>query len=226
MLPKCMLKSNQKLLSTLNQLLKFVVSFIALFYIGYRITSTNFNIADLYYFLTPSILFFVVILSLGNWFFEILKWKIAMETFTKISLKKATYETLVAYTYGLVTPFNSGNYFKKISFYAKEHSKKIVFLNLSKGMYQMITTLIFGIWGISILLEKIDTRAFNQQTFLLITSGIGLIVGLIFRKKIIQYIKNISITTHLLLFVFSVIKFLFFFTFIDGLITSTYLKIS
>ncbi|ANW96762.1 hypothetical protein AXE80_10960 [Wenyingzhuangia fucanilytica] len=187
-----------------------MVSFAALFYIGYRIVSTNFSSADLYEFLNPITLFFIILLSFGNWTFEILKWKIVIQTFNKISFKKATYETLVAYTYGLITPFNSGNYFKKILFYSKEHSKKIVFLNLSKGIYQMMTTLIFGSWGIYYLIDNIDARAFNQKTFLMITSCIGSIVFIVFRKKIIAYIKSIPLTIHFQLFLFSIIKFIFF----------------
>ncbi|WP_188351965.1 hypothetical protein [Wenyingzhuangia marina] len=194
----------------LNNILKYMVSCIALFYIAYRIYTTTFSVSDLYHFLNPVMLIFIILLSFGNWTFEILKWKIVIQTFEKISFKKAAYETLVAYTYGLITPFNSGNYFKKILFYSKKHSKKIVFLNLSKGIYQMMTTIIFGSWGVYYLMDNIDARAFNQQTFLIITSFIGLIVFVVFRKKIIPYIKNIPVKVHIQLFLFSVIKFLFF----------------
>ena len=205
-----MLKSIRKHFTLLNNILKYVVSCIALFYIAYRIYTTTFSVSDLYHFLNPVMLIFIILLSFGNWTFEILKWKIVIQTFEKISFKKAAYETLVAYTYGLITPFNSGNYFKKILFYSKKHSKKIVFLNLSKGIYQMMTTIIFGSWGVYYLMDNIDARAFNQQTFLIITSFIGLVVFVVFRKKIIAYIKNIPVKVHIQLFLFSVIKFLFF----------------
>lgn len=205
-----MLKSIREHFPLLNRLLKYVVSFAALFYISYRIVTTSFNTAELTSFLNPITLFFIVMLSLGNWTFEILKWKIVIETFDKISFKKAAYETLVAYTYGLITPFNSGNYFKKILFYPKKHSKQIVFLNLSKGMYQMITTVLFGSWGIYYLIDNLDARAFNQQTFLTVTSVIGIIVYLFFRKKINNYIKSIPVKIHIQLFLFSVIKYVFF----------------
>lgn len=205
-----MLKSIRKHFNLLNRILKYVVSFLALCYIGYRMATTTFNASDLYNFLNPITLFLITLLSFGNWSFEILKWKIVIETFTKISFKKAAYETLVAYTYGLITPFNSGNYFKKVLFYPKKHRKQIVFLNLSKGIYQMLTTLIFGAWGIYILIDKIDTRAFNQQQFLIITSIIGIIVFGVFRKKILNYIKSISVRVHALLFLFSVVKYICF----------------
>ncbi|MDO3693405.1 hypothetical protein QVZ41_00905 [Wenyingzhuangia sp. chi5] len=205
-----MLKSIRKHFALLNRILKYVVSCIALFYIAYRVSTTTFSASDLYDFLNPVTLIFIILLSLGNWTFEILKWKIVIQTFEKISFKKAAYETLVAYTYGLITPFNSGNYFKKILFYSKEHSKKIVLLNLSKGIYQMMTTIIFGSWGVYYLIDNIDARAFNQQTFLMITSFIGLIVFIVFRKKIIAYIKSIPVKVHMQLFLFSVIKFIFF----------------
>lgn len=205
-----MLKSIRKHFALLNRILKYVVSCIALFYIAYRIATTTFSASDLYNFLNPITLIFIILLSFGNWTFEILKWKIVIQTFEKISFKKAAYETLVAYTYGLITPFNSGNYFKKILFYSKEHSKKIVFLNLSKGIYQMMTTLIFGSWGVYYLIDHIDAKAFNQQFFLMITSVIGIIVYLFFRKKINNYIKSIPVKIHIQLFLFSAIKYVFF----------------
>ncbi|NIJ46567.1 hypothetical protein FHR24_003056 [Wenyingzhuangia heitensis] len=205
-----MLKSIRKHLSLLNRILKYAVSFAALFYIGYRIVTISFSAIDIYTFLNPVSFLLIVICSFGNWTFEILKWKIVIQTFAPISFKKAAYQTLVAFTYGLITPFNSGNYLKKILFYPKKNSKQIVFLNLSKGVYQMLTTLLFGSWGVYKLIEKIDTRAFNQKTFLIATALVGIVVGFIFRKKIIQHIKSIPINVHIQLFVFSVIKFIFF----------------
>lgn len=205
-----MLKSIHKRFPFINRILKYVVSITALLYIAYRFYTTSFTSSDIHDFLNITSLLLIIILSIGNWSFEILKWKIVIETFGRITFKKAAYQTLVAYTYGLITPFNSGNYFKKVLFYPKKRRKRIIFLNLSKGIYQMLTTLIFGSWGIYILIEKIDTRAFNQKTFLVITSLIGLIVCFVFRKKIVHYIKNIPVKTHIQLFLYSVIKFICF----------------
>ncbi|MEN8804468.1 MAG: hypothetical protein ABF278_02435 [Wenyingzhuangia sp.] len=205
-----MLKSIRKYFTILNYFLKYVVSCTALFYIGYRITNTSFESKELMLFLNPVTFLTLLFLSLGNWGFEVLKWKIVVETFDKISFKKATYETLVAYTYGIITPFNSGNYLKKIFFYPQVKTKDIVFVNLFKGIYQMIITLLFGSWGVCALIDKLDAKIFNQQGFLVLTSSIGTVVCLIFRKKIKSYIKSIPLKIHRQLFIYSAIKYLFF----------------
>lgn len=205
-----MFDSIRKYSSSLNTILKYIVSFAALFYVGYRLINTPFTLQDLSKILTLSTFLVVFLLTACNWCFEILKWQVVVNTFSKVSFKKATYQTFVAYTYGMLTPFNTGNYAKKIFFFPKKHSKRIVFLNLAKGMYQMLVTVIFGSWGVHLLIDKIDTKAFNQKHFLIITAIIGLAVGLFFRKKIQNLIQSISLKTHLLLFTYSVVKFICF----------------
>lgn len=205
-----MLTSIRSYFPLINRILKYVVSLVALFYVGYRIYTTNFTSQDIYNFLNPTTLFFVVLLTIINWVFEVLKWKVVVDTFSNISFKKAAYQTFVAYTYGMITPFNSGNYAKKIFFYPKKHSKRIVFLNLSKGLYQMLSTVIFGAWGVYILIDEIENKRLNQQQFVIITAIIGLIVCFIYRKKIIELTKSITLKVHFQLFWYSIIKFICF----------------
>ncbi|NJB82830.1 hypothetical protein [Wenyingzhuangia aestuarii] len=205
-----MLSSIRKFLSPLNTLLKYTVSILALVYIGYRIATTSFSPQHLYEFFNPTLLIVVGFLTIGNWIFEILKWKVVINTFKNISFKTATYQTLVAYTYGMITPFNSGNYAKKIFFYPKEQGKRIVFLNLSKGIYQMLTTIFFGVWGVFVLMNEINFELYNQQLFFILTSCVGVIALIIYRVKILQLVKSLSIKVHLQLFLYSVIKFVCF----------------
>lgn len=205
-----MLKSIKKYLSKFKTVFKYTVSFIALFYIGYRIKNTPFTSNDLTSILTPLTFLFIVLLTIGNWSFEILKWKIVVDTFSKISFGKATYQTLVAYTYGMITPFNSGNYAKKTFFFPKKHSKRIIFLNFSKGIYQMFVTVIFGSWAVFFLINDIKIQQINQNYLVLISAFLCLIIAFIFRKKIIELIKSISLKIHFELFLYSVIKFVCF----------------
>lgn len=210
MLPLCMLSSNQNKFSTINTALKYVVSIAAFVYIGYRVMTIPFTYKDFFNFFNISTLCVISVLTIGNWTFEILKWKTVINTFSLISFKKASYQTLVAYTYGLLTPFNSGNYAKKIFFFPKEDAKKVVFLNLSKGVYQMITTILFGSWGVYILIDEINFSSFNQQHFLLITGVIGLVAMILFRKRLAPLFKMMTLKTHFKLFLYSIVKFVFF----------------
>ncbi len=205
-----MLKSIQQYSSHLNRILKYIISLLALIYIGYRIVHTEFSVSELQSFLSIPTLITIVILTIVNWVFEILKWKVVINTFSKLSFTIASYQTLVAYTYGMMTPFNSGNYAKKIFFYPKEYRKRIVFLNLTKGMYQMLVTVIFGSWGVYLLIDEINLQLLNKQQFVLITTFIGLVFMFVYRKKITNLIKSISLKIHGQLFIFSVVKFICF----------------
>jgi len=205
-----MLSSNRNKFSTINTALKYIVSIAAFLYIGYRVTTIPFSHKDFLSFFDFPILCIITLLTIGNWSFEILKWKIVINTFSSISFKEASYQTLVAYTYGLLTPFNSGNYAKKIFFFPKEDAQKVVFLNLSKGVYQMITTLLFGSWGVYVLIDEINFSSFNQQHFLIFTGIIGIVSVILFRKKLTPLMRLMTLKTHFKLFLYSVIKFLFF----------------
>ena len=91
---------------------------------------------------------FILLLSVLNRFFEILKWQNLVTYFQKISLSEATKQVLGALTAGLFTPNGLGEYAGKAFFYSKKETKKIIFLNLICNGIQMILTVIFGTIGL------------------------------------------------------------------------------
>jgi hypothetical protein len=91
---------------------------------------------------------FLLLLSVGNRFFEILKWQNLVASFRKISLFEATQQVLGALTAGIFTPNGLGEYAGKALFYEKPLAKKIVFLNLVCNGIQMVLTVLFGILGL------------------------------------------------------------------------------
>lgn len=210
MLPICMYTSIQKYVPLLNSVLKYSVSFIALLYVLFRICTLTFSYDDFYEFLDPISLLLVLLLTIINWSFEILKWQLVIDTFSKISFLKASYQTLISYAYGMITPFNSGNYAKKASLYPKKHQKRVVFLNLTKGLYQLSTTIVFGFWGLYLFIDNIDFNTLKQHHFLIITTIFGIVVAFFYRQKINTFLKSISLKTHILLFLYSAIKFICF----------------
>lgn len=196
--------------SAIKNILKYLVSLIALGYVGYRLYHTPFSISEIKAHISLPILGVCFVLALGNWFFEFLKWKLVINTFSPISFFTAANQTLVAFAYGLLTPLNSGSYLKKIFYYPKKFHKRVVLLNIYKGLYQMLTTVIFGVWGIYILIHIVDFSFFDQQKFVLSVGIIVTVLALIFRKKLIQYLTAISLRVHLKLFLYSMIKYLCF----------------
>ena len=71
---------------------------------------------------------FLLLLSVLNRFFEILKWQNLVSYLHKISLFDATKQVLGALTAGLFTPNGIGEYAGKALFFEKSQAKNIVFL--------------------------------------------------------------------------------------------------
>ena len=91
---------------------------------------------------------FILLLSVLNRFFEILKWQNLAKFIHKISLGEATKQVLGALTAGLFTPNGVGEYAGKALFFDKSNTKKVIFLNLICNGIQMVLTVIFGLIGL------------------------------------------------------------------------------
>lgn len=91
---------------------------------------------------------FILLLSVLNRYFEILKWQNLVSFLHKISVGEATKQVLGALTAGLFTPNGVGEYAGKALFFEKLNAKKIIFLNLICNGIQMILTIIFGFFGL------------------------------------------------------------------------------
>jgi len=94
---------------------------------------------------------FILLLSVLNRFFEILKWQNLVSYLHEISLSEASKQVLGALTAGLFTPNGIGEYAGKALFFEKSKAKKIVFLNLICNGIQMILSIAFGTIGLWIL---------------------------------------------------------------------------
>lgn len=94
---------------------------------------------------------FLLLLSVLNRFFEILKWQNLVSYLHKISLAEATKQVLGALTAGLFTPNGIGEYAGKALFFEKSKAKTIVFLNLICNGIQMILSVVFGTIGLWVL---------------------------------------------------------------------------
>ena len=109
---------------------------------------------------------FLLLLSILNRFFEILKWQNLVSYIHKIKLFDATKQVLGALTAGLFTPNGIGEYAGKALFFDKSQAKNIVFLNLICNGIQVITSILFGLLGLWYL-------GFGKWVFLLLTIVLG-----------------------------------------------------
>lgn len=91
---------------------------------------------------------FILLLSVLNRFFEILKWQNMVSSFRNITLSTATAQVLGALTAAIFTPNGIGEYGAKALFYEKTKAKKIILLNFVSNGIQMILSVFFGIVGL------------------------------------------------------------------------------
>src|SRR5574343_637340 len=94
---------------------------------------------------------FILLFSVANRYFEILKWQNLVDFIKPISVGEASKQVLGALTLGIFTPNGLGEYAGKAMFFKKEQTKKVVFLNLICNGIQMILTIIFGTIGLILI---------------------------------------------------------------------------
>ncbi|MBP7470028.1 MAG: flippase-like domain-containing protein [Flavobacterium sp.] len=135
-------------------------------------------------------IFFILLLSVLNRFFEILKWQNLVLHLNKISLAEATKQVLGALTAGLFTPNGVGEYAGKALFFEKSKAKKIIFLNLICNGIQMILSIVFGIFGL--LYFNANYNIITTKTVLTLFGICFLLFGVLFFSKKIN-IKGYSI---------------------------------
>ncbi len=154
---------------------------------------------------------FILLLSLLNRFFEILKWRNLVSFINKISLFEATNQVLSALTAGLFTPNGVGEYAAKALFFEKIQTKNIIFLNLICNGVQVLVSLFFGIIGLFYL------GYFKWDLILIATIISILTLGFTLKKfdikgysieKLIQKLNEIPRKIHQINFYLAVCRYL------------------
>lgn len=133
---------------------------------------------------------FILLLSVLNRLFEILKWQNLVSYLKPISLGEATKQVLAALTAGLFTPNGVGEYAGKALYFDKKDTKKIVFLNLICNGIQMVLTVIFGIFGL--LYFNAQYNVITPKTVAILFAFCFLLFGILFFSKKVS-IKGYSI---------------------------------
>ena len=172
---------------------------------------------------TIKIILFVLFLSIFNWFFEILKWYTLVKSIKNITLKNALEQSLGALTASLFTPNRIGEYGAKAIYYTGHFRKRIVLLNLLGNMLQMLTTIIFGMIGLSIFMNRYNIHFDYDQLaeILLLSLFIVTLIGFTFFNsqlnirgfsldKIKQGLQNFPKKIIITAFFLSVLRYLIF----------------
>ncbi|MGA9637133.1 hypothetical protein [Flavobacterium sp.] len=127
---------------------------------------------------------FILLLSVLNRYFEILKWQNLASNIKKISISESAKQVLAALTAGVFTPNGVGEYAGKALYFDKSETKKVVFLNLICNGIQMVLTVIFGIFGL---------LYFNALYHVITTKTVGLLFGILIALLLFFFfLKKIS----------------------------------
>ena len=129
---------------------------------------------------------FLIVLSIFNWFFEIIKWKHLAAHIKEISFYDSLKQCLGSLTASLLTPNRVGEYGVKAMFFKFSNVKKVVAMNLLGNSLQMFITTIFGVVGLSFFLSRfsLDTSYYELFKYGVILMLIVLfpVVGLVKAK--------------------------------------------
>ncbi|GAB1858693.1 lysylphosphatidylglycerol synthase domain-containing protein [Flavobacteriaceae bacterium MHTCC 0001] len=101
-------------------------------------------------------IFFLMLLSIFNWFLEILKWQSLVNPIQNINFKNALEQSLGALTASLFTPNRIGEYGAKAMYFKVPIRKHIMLVNLMGNMMQMGITVVLGCIGLVAVTSTYD----------------------------------------------------------------------
>ena len=133
---------------------------------------------------------FLLLLSVLNRYFEILKWQNLASYIKPISVGEAAKQVLAALTAGIFTPNGVGEYAGKALYYDKKDTKQVIFLNLICNGIQMVLTVLIGIIGL--LYFNYHYHVLTNQTVVFIIGALLLFLIFLFLIQKIT-IKGYSI---------------------------------
>lgn len=166
-----------------------------------------------------SFILLLILLSLINWWLEILKWKTLVSSVSNISILQASKQSLASLTASLLTPNRIGEYGAKAIYYSKDYRPKILFLNFLANTSQLLMTILFGLAGLLILGNLFPIPA---PTLKVIPSALGVLIISVFILVVFQKIwfpyfrkiklsfKRISYQIKKEAFVFASLRYLVF----------------
>lgn len=164
---------------------------------------------------------FLVIFTLLNWFFEILKWQTLVAAIKEISFLEAVKQSLSSLTASLITPNRIGEYGAKALYFDKKQRKKVMGLNLVGNFHQLLATIFFGIIGFGYFYVAHDIHISFSRIYRIILLGLFMISAFFFGAKQFKYrgyfaqkartyIDKIPKSLNLKIALFSVIRYLIF----------------
>lgn len=180
--------------------LKILVVVAAVSFIWYKVTNDEqmdfarfVDILDQNRIFSFTNLLILVIFTILNWYFEILKWQNLSSHVRDNSFKASSRESLASFTAAIFTPSRIGEYGAKCLYYTRSAWKKIIFLNFLGNMAQLFATYFFGIAGLLFLITSLDLPLPFFNALLVISLLLAPFILYVAMKKFRIRLKGFSV---------------------------------
>ena len=167
-------------------------------------------------------LIILISFSLLNWGLEAFKWKTTVKIIKPLRFKDALEQTLATFTASIFTPNRIGEYAIRPLYFSKADRKKVAFLSLINNSSQMLSTTLFGVIGLFLMIKNnlINNPVKGIYLFGFISLSLGcFLIGykkkaLVYRieplRKILIFLKTTHNKTYINISLLSVLRYLVF----------------
>lgn len=172
---------------------------------------------------SPKTIFFLLFLTIFNWFLEIKKWQNLVSIIKKITFFESFKQSLASLTASLFTPNRIGDYAAKAIYYKSSNRPKVLLLNLLSNMAQMAATLLFGLVGFFIFTSVYEVNVSYYKLVRILTYIIIILVivgfGATYRKfyirgysinNVLRFVRDLPPKKHGINILFSILRYLVF----------------
>ncbi len=151
-----------------------------------------------------AILPLLLVLMFINWYFEVYRWKVSIESFEKITTSEAWVDVLGGLAMNWVMPFTSGDFLIRLS--AKWDRYQATSAIMLNRMIMLVLTLFFGAYGIMVFGKvNVDFPVYLLTLFLLIP-----ILARKWLWKFFKYFEGLGFRTLLKVGLLSIVRYAVF----------------
>lgn len=124
-------------------------------------------------------LFLVLLLMLGNWSIEAVKWKLAVEKIQSVSFNKSLKAIFSGVSFSITTPNRVGEYFGRILYMDEGNRLKAISLTIVCSLSQLLITLLMGGIGLIMLMKNIAANELVSILWIQVLLSVIVIVFII-----------------------------------------------
>lgn len=150
----------------------------------------------------------MLLLSLASWLVESKKWQLLVRDVEEIRFRESVTQSLTAQAASFITPLRAGEFAFKALYFEKPQHRKILSRVFVGNLSQLIITIILGILGLLVFLNK-DLNGVFFISFIVITLCCLIYILFLWIQKKWE-IKEVSLKTWSTVMMFSLLRYVLF----------------